>query len=140
MTRVDFYILGDTGGRELLACRLAEKAYHAGHRVGILAQDPEQARDLDDLLWSFRQGSFVPHELHGSDASEEPAPVTIVWAGGPAATCEVLINLDARLPPDPRDYQRVVEIVDQDPEVLAASRARFRAYREDGLEPQSHRL
>src|SRR3569832_2056639 len=64
MTRVDFYILPDasTDGRERLACRLADKAYRLGHEVYIHARDRQHAARLDELLWTFRAGSFVPHQ------------------------------------------------------------------------------
>jgi len=63
MTQVDFYILSDETGtaRALLACRLTEKAWKQGHRVYINTASPQQLADLDDLLWTFRAGSFIPH-------------------------------------------------------------------------------
>ena len=37
-------------------------------------------------------------------------------------------------------YERVVELVDQNPEVLAKSRERFKQYRERGCAPETHKL
>jgi len=139
--RIDFYVLPgqEPNGRLLLACRLAEKAYGLGHRVYLHAAASEQARQLDDLLWTFRQGSFVPHTLCPPPEGDA-SPVSIGWDGTPAAVAEVLINLGDTVPAFFERYERVVELVDQQPPVLAKSRERFRFYRNRGYEPVSHRL
>ena len=139
--RIDFYVLPgqEPKGRLLLACRLAEKAYGLGHRVYLHAASAEQARQLDDLLWTFRQGSFVPHTLC-PPAEGDISPVSIGSVETPAVAAEVLINLGDAAPVFFERYERVVELVDQQPPVLARSRERFRFYRDRGYEPVSHRL
>ena len=139
--RIDFYVLPgqESKGRLLLACRLAEKAYGLGHRVYLHAASPEQARQLDDLLWTFRQGSFVPHTLC-PPVEDDASPVSIGSDETPAAAAEVLINLSDTVPAFFERYQRVAELVDQQPSVLTKSRERFRCYRDRGYEPVSHRL
>lgn len=63
--RVDFYVLAGPkpAARLRFACRLAEKAYRLDHRVHLQTGSAAEAEQLDELLWTFRQGSFVPHEL-----------------------------------------------------------------------------
>ena len=65
MTKVDFYVLGTSGdrARQHFACRLAEKAYRLDNTIHIRTIDQRAAEQLDELLWTFRDGSFVPHEL-----------------------------------------------------------------------------
>lgn len=141
MPRIDFYLLPDHSphGRSLLACRLAEKAYSLGHRVYIHAVSAEQARALDDLLWTFRQGSFVPHALYPV-LDAEPPPVLIGWEEHPDLAAEVLINLAHQVPAFFERFERVAELTDQDEQTLNQSRERFRFYRERGYPPQLHRL
>ena len=141
MPRIDFYVLPDQrdNGRALLACRLADKAYNLGHTVYLLAASEAQAAALDDLLWTFRQDSFIPHERYPL-AGEESSPV-LVGAVLPAEfDAQVLINFTDRLPEGFERFERVVELVDSHPEVLAKSRERFRQYRERGLTPETHKL
>lgn len=123
----------------ILACRLAEKAYGLGHRVYIHTRSPEQARELDDLLWTFRQNSFVPHALLPFEEDDSP-PVFIGWEDKPGVQAEVLINLTHEVPAFFQRFERVAELVDQEPQTLAKSRERFRYYRDQGLTPTSHRL
>ena len=65
MTRVDFYISKNNhpDDRAKLACRLAEKAYQMKHRIYVHTDDRQQAEQLDQLMWVFRDGSFIPHCL-----------------------------------------------------------------------------
>ena len=143
MPRIDFYVLPENGardnGRVRLACRLADKAYGLGHTVYILAANESQAAALDDLLWTFRQDSFIPHErypLAGADSS----PVLVGAASPATAHAQVLINLTDAFPAGFERFERVVELVDQHPDGLAQSRERFRQYRERGFTPETHKL
>jgi DNA polymerase-3 subunit chi len=141
MPRIDFYVLPDyrDNGRALLACRLADKAYNLGHTVYILAASDAQAAALDDLLWTFRQDSFIPHERYPL-VGEEGSPVLVGTVLPAEATAQVLINFADRLPEGFERFERVVELVDQNPEVLAKSRERFKQYREWGCAPETHKL
>ena len=141
MPRVDFYVLPDqrANGRALLACRLVDKAYGLGHTVYLLAASEAQAAALDDLLWTFRQDSFIPHERYPL-ASEESSPVLVGMVSPADANAQILINFTDKLPEGFERYERVVELVDQNPEVLAKSRERFRQYRERGCAPETHKL
>ena len=62
-TKVDFYLLGSAENRSrlLTACRIAEKACEQKLRVSVLAGGPPEAAELDELLWTFSDRSFVPH-------------------------------------------------------------------------------
>ena len=139
--RIDFYVLPDQkeNGRALLACRLADKAYGLGHTVYAFTASEARAAALDDLLWTFRQDSFVPHERYPL-VGEEGSPVLVGTAAPATVEAQVLINLADALPEGFERYERVVELVDQHPEVLAQSRERFRQYREQGCAPETHKL
>lgn len=139
--RIDFYVLAEArdNSRALLACRLADKAYRLGHTVYIAASSEAQAATLDDLLWTFRQDSFVPHERYPL-TSAEGSPVLIGAASPAEVTAQVLINFTDALPDGFERYERVVELVDAHPDVLAASRERFKHYRERGFTPETHKL
>ncbi|HEX5513487.1 MAG TPA: DNA polymerase III subunit chi, partial [Gammaproteobacteria bacterium] len=53
---------------------------------------------------------------------------------------DLLINLGGDLPPQWEQFQRLAEVVESQPELLAQARARFRSYRERGYRPESHNL
>ena len=70
-TRIDFYLLQDVADNEekasqskyALACRLIEKAYLRGHKVFVFCNNRQEAETLDELLWTFKEDSFIPHNL-----------------------------------------------------------------------------
>ena len=137
--RIDFYVLdsAEAGARQRLACRLAEKAYTLNHRVHALTGSTEAAHELDELLWTFRPGSFVPHGLQG-DAGD--APVVIGCDPADAPPADLLINLTDEVPNCFDRFGRVAEIVDADDACRQAARTRFAFYRDNGYEPQTHRI
>ena len=141
MTRVDFYVLPDgaPSGRETFACRLADIAYRRGQRVYVYAQSQDQASALDRLLWTFQAGSFLPHDLHPSE-SAAVNPILIGHDGVPDNGHEVLINLAATVPNFFSRFERVAEVLNQEPSVKQAGRERFRFYRERGYALETHTL
>jgi len=140
MTRVDFYVVGTPDGisRERLACRLVEKAYKLGHRVYVHTASPQQAAAVDDLLWTFRAGSFVPHGLY--PAADEALPVLVGHDAAPEQATEVLVNLADEVPAFFSRFERVAETVGADTEEKQQARSRFRFYRDRGYDLRTHTL
>lgn len=142
MARIDFYVLGSAAdeARWQFACRLTEKAYRLGHTVHLLTADRARAEMLDELLWTWRDGSFVPHVL-SADAQAEPAPVTIGYdAASCSNRCDLLINLSDDQPANIEAFPRVAEIVTSDDDVRRQGRKRFASYRAQGHTLDTHKM
>ena len=139
--RVDFYLLADRGNdsRDRFACRLADKAFQLGHRVYVHTDSAADAARLDNTLWTFRDGSFVPHAL-ASDPGEPVPAVLIGCDDTPPPAFEVLINLAQEVPAAYRQCQRVAEIVTGDADTRAAGRQRFCFYRDHDCTPATHHI
>jgi DNA polymerase-3 subunit chi len=140
--RVDFYVSEEAGVdvRLRLACRVTEKAYLARQKVVVLLGDPEALRRFDELLWTFGDGSFVPHDsVETADAGCE-APVALTAGPLPGGHTDVLVNLGDVVPEGFERFARVAEFLDSRPEIRAAGRERFKAYRGRSIEPQTHKL
>ncbi len=142
MTRIDFYILADSGdsARNHYVCRLVDKAYRLGRRIYIHTESQVQTRQLDDLLWTFRQGSFLPHEVHPGADPADPPPILLGHEGEPDGECDVLVNLATDVPLFFSRFQRVAEIVDGDPQRRRASRAHFKFFRDRGYPIETHEI
>ena len=142
--RIDFYLLEAPGGAacDATACRIAEKAWRQGHRVHLHVDSPESARRLDDLLWTWRDESFVPHSVCGAGeaAAEAAAPVTIGWGTPPDFAADVLLNLDSRVPEGFERFARIGELVGGAEPARSAGRERFRRYRAHGCDLRTHQL
>lgn len=142
MARVDFYILSSQGTqqRHSFACRLAEKAYRLNNSVHIHAATPADAKRIDELLWTFRDGSFVPHDLVNSDVSDRESPVTIGSDDTSVAPRDLLINLCDEVPPFAGSFPRVAELVSSDDDCKRQSRKRFAEYRDNGHTLETHNV
>jgi DNA polymerase-3 subunit chi len=143
MGRVDFYVLSEDvpDARLRFACRLAEKAVDQGKRVYVQTGTHAEAQRLDDLLWTFNDRSFLPHELlTGSAPSHARVMVALGEGPAPAEYRQLLINLADQLPSDAGSYERIAEIVDSDPERKRVARERYKQYREQGFALESHNL
>jgi DNA polymerase III subunit chi len=141
---VDFYVLpgSDARARLRMACRLAEKAYCAYPRVLVWSDDAVELAAFDELLWTFADRSFVPHEPFRGAQQWLEVPVLLSGPSEPAvaAPFDVLLNLGRVVPQLASHAARILEVIDADEARRQAGRDRFRSYREQGLTPQTHRI
>ena len=141
MTEVDFYILNGEDARQRMqfACRLTDKAYRLGHKVYVHTESAQQSRELDDLLWTFQQNSFVPHAVYDEN-NEAPPPVQLGHDTEPDASHQVLINLATDVPLFFSRFERVAELVNKDNSVRQQGRSRYSFYKERGYQLRSHKI
>jgi DNA polymerase-3 subunit chi len=146
VTVVDFYTLAENSRtlRMKAACQLVERSFLAGERVLVWLQDPAALSAFDDLLWTFGDRAFVPHEALAADPASSEAPVQLFAGASLPATAKgaftTLVALRDEASGDAMSFDHVVEVIDAEPAVRNAGRARFRFYREHGATPNHHEL
>ncbi|MBA2657091.1 MAG: DNA polymerase III subunit chi [Tatlockia sp.] len=138
--RVDFYLLtGETQDPLLIVCRLLEKAYLRGHKVFVYSASKQEAENLDELLWTFKDNSFIPHNLQG-EGPEPPPPIQIGYGEEPRGFDDILVNLRPEIPPFYSRFRRVIEIVANEETAKESSRSRYREYRAKKCDLQTHNI
>jgi DNA polymerase III subunit chi len=139
VTQIDFYILPETTSeaRWLFACRLIDKVHRMGMRVLVAVDSEAEARQLDELLWTFKPESFIPHQLINSG---KPTPVEITFTQEAGDHQNLLLNLSKTTPTYFSRFERMSEVVIQEPESLAASRTRFSFYKSRGYPIETRKL
>jgi DNA polymerase-3 subunit chi len=142
MARIDFYVMAGSGEsvRQRFACRLAEKAYRLKNTVHIEVADPGAVRIMDEMLWTFRDGSFVPHDVLQPGDSDALAPVTIGTHSVDQPNPDLVINLTGEIPEGKASFARIAEIVTSDDNCKVSSRQKFAAYREEGHSLETHKI
>ena len=137
--RIDFYILNSNEPEDLwlVACRLLEKAYLRGHRIFVYCENEERAKYLDELLWTYKDDSFIPHNLQG-EGPEPPPQVQIGFSAEPRNYNDILLNLNSKIPPYFSRFRRVIEIVGANDEAKNLSREHYREYRKNRCEIFTH--
>ncbi|TCO42743.1 DNA polymerase III subunit chi [Dokdonella fugitiva] len=138
MPRADFYLIDKPRFRAeplLLVCELAKKAFASEQPTLVLARSQDQAEALDELLWSFDENAFIPHQIAGDDDDAITA-VLIVPPGAAAADRPLVINLRDACAPGL--FERVLEVVPADEAERAGSRERWKTYKAAGFDVAKH--
>ncbi|MBV7503457.1 DNA polymerase III subunit chi [Achromobacter sp. ACM05] len=146
MTRIDFAF--GAPDRLRMACQVVRKRVLAGQRLVVYCKDGSRLSAFDRMLWAFDDTAFVPHVLaNDSLAAETPVVLTagdplqaLQAAGQPGQPQPWLLNLDDDCPPGFDAFERLLEIVSDDPDDKQAARQRWRTYLTAGHTPQSHDL
>jgi len=140
MPKVDFYVLdsADTAARDVFVCSLVDKVLSQNHTVFIATRDAAQTALLDELLWSYPPESFSPHGTTSTAGTS--VPVLLSERPESQTETDVYINLRDQPAINHAQQQRILEVVFQDPDVLAVSRKHYKFYQEQGYPLQSHRL
>jgi len=142
MPTVNFYVLTDSAPDAHFrhACRLAEQAVDQGQRVFVRVTNADDAKRMDDLLWTFGDRSFLPHEI-ATPASPTHARIRVLIGSAPPTEFhELLINLSHDAPAETASLQSIAELVPADAERKRLARDRFKYYRERGIEPTTQNL
>ena len=139
--RIDFYILeaNATVGRLKLACKILDRAYRNGHSVYLWTRDDQESGLLDDLLWTFSQSSFIPH-VRNYGNSDLTAPVRIGHHPPQSGSAEVVVSVADQPVEDYSNFVRIAEVVGFDEIEKQSGRSRFKFYRDQGLELETHRI
>ncbi len=140
MTKIDFYV-GKTHNlpaRLRLACRLVEKAHARQLFTYIHTDSAATSAQLDDLLWTMNDTSFIPHTL--APAQDQTTRILIGHNIEPMENCQFLINLSNDIPLFFSRFERLAEVIDQEESVLHAGRKRYVFYRDRGYNLEYHQL
>lgn len=141
MSRADFYQLksNDPASRYPLLCRLLEKCLGVRQQVYIICRDEAEALHLNQYIWAFKPDSFIPHICAHEEAQ---AIVVLGHTSTPAAAQphhhEICINLSQALAPE--KFDRIIELVVQETEMLQTARDHYAKYNELGRTMQYHKL
>lgn len=137
--RIDFYLMASEQPQDrwLLACRLIEKAYYKGHKIFIFCDHQKDAEFLDELLWTFREDSFLPHNLQG-EGPEPPPPIQIGFDQQPRGFNDILLNMAQQIPPFYTKFNRVIELVSNLETEKEQSRLHYKQYRASGCALYTH--
>ncbi len=140
--QVDYYLIPGAEQREqfLFACRLIDKAWQQDLGILVLCPDQETIEIFDELLWNWREDSFIPHAAAPAEAPVEAVLINSRLDIKPSRDNTLLLNLSHQVPDGFGHFSRIGEIVFEDEACKASSRDKFRYYREQGFTPRTHDL
>ena len=133
MTEVWFYHLERTSLEQALP-ELLEKVLARGWKGLVRTREPARLEALDQLLWTWRDDSFLPHGL-ASEPHAPRQPVLLTTELENPNEAEALLLVDGAEPGDLAGYARVMVLFDgADEAALATARAQWSALKASGAD------
>jgi len=147
--QVDFYLISNSVkfGRFKLASRLANKLQKMGKSLLLVTNSAKETEELDTLMWSYGDTSFVAHEtIHSITAEDESQAISSIHLAEHQSVnsavldrnYDVLLNLCDEVPVFNHHFDRIAEIIEADESSKAAGRGRYKHYKSEGFELLMH--
>lgn len=137
---IEFYILEDLTSNQawIYTCQLIEKEYKTKNSIHVQVNSEHEAHQLDQLLWIFKDNSFIPHELTNDKATTIPVIINYTDLMKPIAN--IIINLSESLFANDQINTKLIEIIFANQVAQAHARVRYKHYREQGYNIQTHKI
>ena len=122
----------------LYVCKLVEKGFKQKIQpIYIQTSNKQQAEQLDKLLWTFKQDSFIPHTIVGT-LDLDTTPVQIGWNENQFHPAAAIVNLSEEIPISYLESKKVHEIIDNDEVKKSKARERWKNYKSEGCKLNFH--
>lgn len=133
-----FYVLNsDTQeAREAFVCKLLNKIYSQQRPTDVRFANMDDTKRFDRRLWDWQPQAFIPHAIENA----MPAMIQLYSDQCQPAGNDVFINLHPEFPSFFTHYQRTIEVLDQSAHLLQMGRERWKAYKQQGIEPTVHKI
>ena len=120
-------------------CKLIEKGYKQNiNPIFIKTNTQKQAEELDKILWTFRQESYVPHALVDKDNNTQP--VQIGWVDNEIEDAEAIINLSDGMPDTSNHLKKIHEIIENIDKKKEKARERWKKYKSIGFNIKAYKV
>ena len=124
----------------LYVCKLVEKGFKQKIQpIYIQTSNQQQAEQLDKLLWTFKQDSFIPHTIVGAPDLDS-TPVQIGWNENQFHPAAAIVNLSEEMPISYLESKRIHEIVEEDEVKKNKARERWKNYKSKGCQLNIHHI
>jgi DNA polymerase-3 subunit chi len=115
-------------------CDISEILFNSGEHLLIHSKDEKNSKNLDSLLWTWKEESFIPHVISTSANLIHDEPVIISDQLYPGKEEWSLILLDP-CPPDSISYYKNIidfaEVYDESKKIQ--SRERYKQFKDNGI-------
>ena len=121
-------------------CQLINTAYAQGKRVAVQVTDSSEAQKLDDMLWTFNDQAFIPHEIATAASPSHARIMALIGTATPHNFSNQLINTGTSIPEQLESVEHVIEVVDADAQRKQLARERYKQYRDRGWQLETKNL
>ncbi len=130
MTQIEFHF--NAPHKLAYACKLLRKGASQNQRLFVVAEADVLER-LDIALWAVSPHDFVSHCLGlQNELMVKNSSVILAPQLAPISGVKTALNLGAEVPSQFEPFERLIEVVSDDPSDRAEARARWKKYTELG--------
>ncbi len=130
-----------SAARLKLACKLGREGLSGRAGGARVAHGSARAEGVRRAAVDVHGRQFrAPRDARARRIASTDTPVLLSAGTPPPRTVDIIINLAPEVPACLAQTRRVAEIIDGDDARRRAGRARFKAYRDLGIQPASHNI
>jgi len=132
------FIILSSAIKSRIVCDLAEKCYQDGKRLIIYSEKAEGGKNLDQLLWTWKQQSFIPHQYVDILSERKAEPVVLTTEIAFTDGYDSIILFDPLPVGQLQSFDLIIDFAEKyDMPALTASRERYKTYRSNNFQIES---
>ncbi len=138
-----FYILDSDDDINYCTCKIIKKFYEEGKKILVSSKNSILIDDLNKLLWTFEQLSFIPHSTSKDYDSFTPVLLTETGYKNDSIIKKdynIFINLDDEVKTDYYNYEIVIELVSGNEHQKNLAREKYLYYKKNRLNVKHENL
>ena len=138
-----FYILDSDDDINYCTCKIIKKFYEEGKKILVSSKNSILIDDLNKLLWTFEQLSFIPHSTSKDYDSLTPVLLTETSYKNDSIIKKdynIFINLDDEVKTDYHNYEIVIELVSGNEHQKNLAREKYLYYKKNRLNVKHENL
>ena len=138
-----FYILNKAEDLKISVCKIIKEYYKKKYKIFVSSRSDDLVNELNNLLWTFEQISFIPHCT--TKNYDKNSPILLSGKDSFPKTVnlkeyDVWLNLDYEVEENYTDFEIILEIVSQNEEQRILSRKRYLNYQKNNFETKHEKL
>ena len=138
-----FYILNAEDDINHAICKIIKKYFEQEKRVIVSSKDQNVINNINNLLWTFEQLSFIPHCIEKD--YDSLTPVLLMDANFKNDSISkkdynIFINLDDEEKTDYHDHDVIVEVVSDNERIKKLAREKYLYYKKNKLNVKHENL
>lgn len=136
MTHIGFYQVRDPmpSTTDKTLAHLLEKVCSAGHKVLVVCPNTQRAERIDEMLWTYKDESFLPHGLAHDNVAPEKQPILITTTPENQNGANILVMVSGAQGGAIADYEKAIDIFEGHENQVTKARERWKLYKDAGFE------
>ena len=132
--QVHFFILNKSYDLKKSICQIIKIYYKQKYKIVVKTNDKPLLSDLDDMLWTFEQISFIPHCTRYNFDEEASVLLCDDKYDYDANKYNVLFNLNMKEKEKNNDFGILIEIVTQNESQKDYAREKYTYYKNNNID------